>query len=303
MRHTLFILFILVASELQGIDYECLRETLAYKTPAFSYPIDIKSFKGKSSNENVLVCCHGYGSDNSLGDIIHQSKVSPCHIVSFNFPDYNIYSRGFDPKTTCYGTPYEILPALALLKTLAVDANADTISLYGFSAGGGAVVNILAALNTDKFDALLPQWGIALDDKPAILKALQKGVILLDAPLKSKEEIAEVTGTSRPGNDLLTQYYRNNGMRPIDALAAWQGLNLNVILFFQNPDASLTNRDDTLFAERLRQYNPKGRNTVIIKDEGGHCGFHTSLWKAYQSFILQPDCLSPNKAAHSTAQP
>ncbi|MFA6915087.1 MAG: hypothetical protein WC222_01705 [Parachlamydiales bacterium] len=275
-------LFLLYLTTAHAIEFSKLQQTLNTHSPYLSYPINIKAFKGKTSHENILVCCHGYASNYSLGKIIHDSNVSNNHIVSFNFPDYDIHERGFNYSTVCYGTPYEILPALVLLKTIVVDAGAENVSLYGFSSGGGAVVNIIAALNTPKFDTLLQKWGIDCSDKTKILAALQRGIILLDAPLKSREEISEVNGFSDKEFDFVTERYKANEMRPIDSLASFEGAPLNVVLFFQNPDPSLTNRDDELFAQRLRFYNAKGINKVIIADEGGHCGFHTSLWKAYQ---------------------
>lgn len=281
-KHTLFCCLLLYFLPNFGIEYSSLQQTLNTHMPRMSYPINIKTFKGKTSNEDILVCCHGYASNNSIGQIIHDSNVTSSHIVSFNFPDFDIHERGFNRSTVCYGSPYEILPALVLLKTIIIDGGADNVSLYGFSAGGGAVINIIATLNTSKFDPFLEEWGIYPCDKPRILKALSKGIILLDAPLKSREEIIEVNGGCDQDFDYLTTRYRLNDMRPIDSLSAFDNTAMNVVVFFQNPDTSLTNRDDALFGEKLKKYNSAGRNIITSADEGGHCGFHTSLWKAYQ---------------------
>jgi hypothetical protein len=263
-----------------------LQEALKQHIPHFGYPLDINIVRGNSADEGVILCCHGYGSDRSIANVISSYRVVKEHLVGFNFPDYQINNRRFDYQKVCYGTPYELLPALCILKAIVVDAKVNQVSLYGFSTGGGAVVNIVAALNTNRFDSLLQRWGIQASDKSTILSALQKGVILLDAPLKSKEEISDAKGHNS-ASDFLTKRYRDNQMRPLDALADWKGLRLSVVLFFQNPDTSLTNRDDHLFAQRLLKYNPEGRNKVIIANEGGHCGFHLSLWKTFNALIAE----------------
>lgn len=277
MRLRLLLLLQLLVFPLFGVEVKKVRELFSQEKPPFSYPLDITVWEGCSSNQNVILCCHGYGSDASIAEVIHSYGVVNDHLIGFNFPDYAIYQRNIHPTQITYGTINELLPALYLLKRLAVDGEVTTLSLYGMSCGGGAVVNIVAVLNGNRFAADLAKVGIGPIEKEKILAALQRGVILLDVPLKSMEEIEKVP-------TLRSERYRENDLRPIDSLAKWRGLQLNVILFFQKGDTSLTNRDDALFIERLRTYNPNGKNVVIEKDEGGHFGFHTSLWQAYQNF-------------------
>lgn len=268
---------------LEAVDIQTLVHVLHKDANPFSYPLNIQVFAGRSADEEVILCCHGYGGNYSLAEVIASYRIVPAHLVGFNFPDHDITSRNLTPAQMAYGTIHELLPAIYLLKKMAVDAKADKISLYGFSAGGAAVVNIIAVLNTPQHDQTLISYGVSPEDKKAILTALQHGVVLLDAPLKSMEEY----NAFHPGclkdslNMCQTQRYRENGMSPIEALAKWQGLTLSVVLFFQNPDEALSNRDDHLFIQKLLQANPQGRNITLIKSEGGHLGFHTSLWKGY----------------------
>ncbi|MBA2728702.1 MAG: hypothetical protein H0U49_11080, partial [Parachlamydiaceae bacterium] len=275
--------FITIAQSLEAVNIQTLVDGLHRGQPPFTYPLDIKVFKGKSTDEEVILCCHGFGGDSSIASVVASYQIVPAHLVGFNFPDYNITARNLSPSQVSYGSIDELLPAIYLLKKMAVEAQANKISLYGFSMGGGAVVNIIAVLNTSQNDQRLNSIGVSREDKQKILAALQKGVILLDAPLKSMEEYnaAHPAYQENPLNVWQTKRYRENGMRPIDALAKWQGLNLSVVLFFQNPDESLSNRDDALYMEKLLQANPKGRNMLLSGSEGGHLGFHTSLWKAY----------------------
>jgi hypothetical protein len=77
-----------------------------------------------------------------------------------------------------------------------IDQRLDAIDLYGFSAGGGAVINLIALLNTKTYDAELKKIGIDKKEKKKLLEAIQMGFILLDAPLKSVEEIMDFRGSS-----------------------------------------------------------------------------------------------------------
>jgi hypothetical protein len=280
MNKMLVLAFLTMCSLLGAVEIEKLAEVFSAQKEPFAYPLNIKALSGMG-NEDVILCCHGYGSNSRLINVIHSYGVVDAHLVGFNFPDHDITYKS-DHRYVKFGTVDELLPALYVLKLIVVDAGADKVSLYGFSAGGGAVVNMIGVLNTQEFDQRLAEKGITLQDKAAMLSAIQKGVILLDAPLKSMEEIA-ASKPSVPGGNIMEQNYHHNQMRPIDALQKWQGLVLNVVVFFQNPDEVLSNRDDSLFVQRVRQYNPLGVNKIFIADEGGHCGFHRSLWNAYNN--------------------
>ncbi len=275
------VLLLFFASSIEGVEIEKLKKVLYEQPHPFCYDLHITLHRGNTSDENVLICCHGYGSNYSLADTLKESHVVPSHIIGFNFPDHDILTKGFNASKITFGSIQEILPLIYLLKRVAVDANAEQISLYGFSSGGGALVNTIAVLNSDQYDKELQRFGIDKGGKEKILIAIQKGVVLLDAPLKSMDEIIEQHAYDRD-YAIVAQRYRFYQSRPIDSLAKWKGLTLSVVLFFQTPDQSLTNRDDPLFIRRLREYNPQGKTIVITRDEGGHCGFHHSLWRAWR---------------------
>lgn len=266
-----------------GVDVHTLKDVLNEKAP-FSYPLKAMVLPGENEDSDVMICCHGYGGNASLASVIHSSHVTSNHLVGFNFPDHDILTRKFNRSTVTYGSLQEILPALYILKKIVVDGGTEKVSLYGFSAGGGAIVNIIAVLNSPEYEQSLQNIGIGMQEKSKILAALQKGVILLDAPLKSMDEIVDTRG-NHPEIAYIAQRYNVNRMNPIDNLMKWQGLTLSVIVFFQNPDEAVANRDDALYAQRLRQFNPQGRNTILSSNEGGHCGFHHSLWQAYNTSL------------------
>jgi hypothetical protein len=268
---------------LAAVEIQSLANALHTNTTPFSYPLDVKVYRGKTPNAGVILCCHGYGGDNSIASIIASYRVVPDHLVGFNFPDYSIHSRNIPANQIAYGTVNELLPAVYLLKRIVIDAQAEKVSLYGFSAGGAAVVNIIAFLNASQDSNVLNSIGVTKDDVQKILVALQKGVILLDSPLKSIDEFnaAHPEASWDPNNALFTNRYLENGMNPIDSIAKWKGVDLSVVVFFQNPDEAISNRDDALFKEKLLSVNPKGRNIVLTGNEGGHLGFHRSLWKGF----------------------
>lgn len=245
----------------------------------FAYNVGIKILPSKAAGAGVTICCHGYGHSNRLADVLHSYQVFSDHIIGFNFPDYGITPQ-MDHVKSSFGTIHEILPLLYIVKRCVVDLQISRINLYGFSAGGGAIVNALASLNQSSHDEHLKTIGITLHDKKQILDALKSGLIILNCPLKSIEEVLAFRGTSREF-EILAERYAQNNMRPIDALHRLQGLTLNILLHFQNPDEILSNRDDALFIERLRSVNA-GTTTVVIGSEGGHNAFHASLWKQYK---------------------
>ena len=155
--------------------------------------------------------------------------------------------------------------------------------MYGFSAGGGAIINALATLNQTYHDESLEKISIFKETKKQLLDVLEKGLIILDCPLKSIEEIIALRGKIRE-LEILSDHYTKNNMNPIDVLNLLVGLNLNILLHFQNSDEILGNRDDMLFVERLKQAN-KGTTTVLLGFDGGHNTYHASLWNAYKEIL------------------
>ncbi len=199
----------------------------------------------------------GYSGDYRLGR--HLKKVGlKENIVSFNFPDYGIREGMFDAEKATFGTIQELLPAIYVLKKCVVEKGLHEIDLYGFSAGGGAAVNVLAVLNTSKYDKALKAHGITLEDKQKILKAIQSGIVILDAPLKSIDEVIAARGSTKE-LEIIAKHYQENDLRPIDSLRHLENLSLQVIVYFQSPDAVISNRDDALFIERLKNITAQAR--------------------------------------------
>jgi hypothetical protein len=215
---------------------------------------------------------------------IQQLNVLDATLISFNFPDHDIQDRNGCQLTS--GTSDELLPALYVLKKQVIDRGLKSIDLYGFSAGGGAVVNVIAALNNTAHDAKLKQIGIGHDEKRQLLNGIQRGLVVLDSPLKSVEEIIDLRGSTEE-LEILAKNYRENGLRPIDSLQRLTGLSLDIILHFQNPDEILFNRDDAFYIDRLKKANSKGTTAVVIGSDGGHVVPHTSLWQFYSQKISQ----------------
>lgn len=279
----LLIYLLMIISNIYPISKSELQNLLKQNHP-FSYDLGIKVMPGKQTNSGVTVCCHGYGSSCQIGEVVHSFKAIPDHIVSFNFPDYDCIRRKMTVEQTVFGKPEEIMPVLYLLKTLVIDGGVDTVSLYGFSAGGGAIINVLSFLNQTNHDHALKKIGIDAEGKKKIIAALKKGIIILDCPLKSMDEIMHF----RPGNDMniLAQRYRDNNMRPIDSIALLKGLDLTILVHFQNPDEMIGNADDALFIERLKNTNA-GKTYSVIASEGGHNTYHKSLWNEYKKIRKQ----------------
>jgi hypothetical protein len=280
LKKSLFLFFFL-ASALSAVEYRSLVSSL--QSNPFDYPLGIVTFEGKSENEPAMVCCHGYGGDEHVAAVLHAYGLIPDHLVGFRFPDYGKLAFSRPPETTCYGTIQEILPLLYILKQIAVFAQARQIDLYGFSAGGGAIVNALAVLVQYRYPQELLKIGINEKESKKILDAIEKGLIILDAPLKSMEEIVEARG-ALPPLVIIQKRYAKNHLRPIDSLEDLSPLKLNVLLYFEEPDSILSNRDDALFIERLRRANAKGFTEVVTGSSGGHNSLHAPLWEAYEAF-------------------
>ena len=285
MKFWLYLLMMMVNMSLHAISKDRLLELLSPKSiqSPFKYPIGIKVIPSSQANAEVMICFHGFGGSNYIADILRSHAAIHEHLVSFNFPDYNIFATGYDLSKIAYGTVQELLPGIYVIKKCVIDGNMSAINLYGFSAGAGAIVNILATLNSSRFDKELQQIGITQEDKEKMLAAIQKGYIIFNCPLRSVEEIIDYRGSS-PDLDFMAKRYRDNKLRPIDSLKGLEKLKLNVLVHFQVPDNILSNRDDQLFIQQLREYN-KGNTCVVIGNDGGHNVYHASLWKIYPEFM------------------
>lgn len=253
--------------------------------PPFEYDLHISTLPGKS--KRIMICFHGYGDNYEIASSLKNLKYIEATLISFNFPEYDIkQGRKYDPKKSTFGTIDELLPALYVMKQVVVDQSADSIDLYGFSAGGGALVNVIGLLNTQTYAAKLEEIGISTLEKEKILAAIQKGIVILDTPLKSIEEIIDFRGSTEEF-EILAKNYQSNNLRPIDSLLLLKGLLLDIFLHFQENDEILSNRDDNLYIERLKATQPNV--TVIMENDGGHMATHSSLWQSYLQKINQKD--------------
>lgn len=238
---------------------------------AFEHDLHLTTMPGKS--EAIMICLHGYGGSYKVAERIRQTTDVEETLISFNFPDHEI-SPEKDHTGCAFGTPKEILPVIHVLKKCIIDEKREQVNIYAISAGGGAFVNTLAALSTDR------DVGLTDEEKKTILQALSKGKIILDVPLKSVDEIIVFKGAD-PRMVLIAQRYRDNDMRPIDSLCKLKDLSLNIIVYIEEPDEILSNKDDTLYLERLQTANRLGKTVVISSKSGGHGGTHPDLWEYY----------------------
>ncbi len=250
----------------------------ATKLFGYSPSIEIVSTQDPCG-KTITITAHGYGANKNTGYYIAQHAPLTGHVITFNFPDHDI-TKEADPHTLKFGTINELLPLVYILK-MVVATGADAVNLYGFSAGGGAIVNVLALLNTNRFDEQLQRIGITQDDKADILQAVARGIVLLDAPLKSVDEIKDLRGTSDE-LELLAAQYKKNDLRPIDTVSKLAGLCLNIVLYFEYKDEIIYNRDDAEFISKLRMANACGVTRVVYGKNGGHVGNHKELWREYK---------------------
>lgn len=264
--------------ELFGVDASILQRNLQSCASPFDYSLNVTVYPSKNPSAGVTVCLHGSRADYSTGDFL--SKCVDENVVSFNFPEAG-QPVGAERRTSTRGTINEVLPAIYVLKQTMVAGNLNSMNIYGFSAGAGTLVNVLAVLNRNDYDSELAAIGVSESDKKAILQALQNGYVIIDCPFKSLDEILDVKGYD-PYWSALANLYVKNRLRPIDSLKDWNGLSLTVILNLQDPDAAVSNRDDKLFIGRLEEANKLGTTIVVISHDEGHVSYHPELWKAYR---------------------
>lgn len=246
--------------------------------PPFDYDLHLTRLSGE--NAKTMICFHGMGGNYRVAHALKKTTKLAETLVSFNFPDHSLKEGAYDPYKTTFGTIQELLPAIYVLKQVIVVEGNEEVNLYGFSAGGGAIINVLAILNSSRYDSFLTDINVTLKDKQKMLEVIQRGYIILDAPLKSVAEIIAFRGLTEELN-IVGKRYCTNEMEPIDILPQLANLALHFIVHFQVPDEILSNRDDELFIERLEQYNQKGTTSVVIGSDGGHIRPHYTLWEFY----------------------
>ncbi len=244
----------------------------------FKYDLHLTKLEG--TKKGVIICCHGMGGSYKVAEVLQQAGVKET-LVTFNFPDFEAKEGVSDIQKTTFGTIDELLPLIYVIKTCVIDEKKEEITLYGFSAGGGAIVNALATLNTHSYDLMLAGIGVGPKEKEEILAAIQRGFVLLDAPLKSIREVVASRGLS-PALEIIGKRYHDNHMEPIDVLEKLEKLALRVIVHFQTPDEVLSNRDDALYIEHLKKANSLGKTCVTMGVIGGHALPHPALWVCYE---------------------
>ena len=247
----------------------------------FLYDLGINIIESQHENAGIMLCFHGYGADSGIVHSVDAAHAVTDHLIGINFPDYSLSLKPYNPNTSAFGTINELLPMLFMLKKCVVDNNLSSINLYGFSAGGGALINMLAVLNQTTYDANLLTIGITPEMKNQMIRAIQNGIIILDCPMKSIDEIMDLRGTSYEFS-ILAERYKKNNMRPIDSIEKLKGLTLTILVHFQNPDEILSNRDDQMFIERLTTTN-SGTTYTTTGNNGGHNTIHTAMWKKYKN--------------------
>lgn len=243
----------------------------------FDYPLNLTFLEKNKSI--ITLCCHGYGSNSSFVSTLSSAPDSLGSLIGFNFPDFDITQKS-ENYTSTFGTFEEIAPLLYLLKFYTENDNVEVLNLYGFSAGGGAVINALSILHNHQHPEKLLWLGITPYDTQSILNKLKKGHIILDCPLKSIQEIIDFRGISSELK-VLAERYKKNNMNPIDTLISLKGINLSIFLHFQENDEILSNRDDKLFIERLKKAN-NGFTYFFKGNDGGHNVLHSSFFNFYR---------------------
>lgn len=254
---------------------------LAYAHP-FAYDLHVTTHGAHA--EHALVCVHGYGGDYTIGARVAQASGTQARVVSFNLPDFCMTKRKVDPLATSFGTKDELLPVFYCIKQL-LDQNVQRIDLYGFSAGAAVIINCLATLASGRYRGDLAQIGFTRSHAKRLIALLEKSVVLLDAPLKSLEEIVTLRPHEAQLLEQMAHRYAHNNLRPIDSIRLLKNLKLHIVVYFETPDQTVGNRDDELFANRLTLVNSLGTTTILRGSHGGHNGVHTPLWQAYVRII------------------
>lgn len=245
----------------------------------FDYDLHLTRIEGTTGR--TLICFHGLAANYQVADRIKLEGNLHDTLISFNFPEYDLLSRITEVESVTLGTVKELLPAAWVLKKCVTEMNMQVLNIYAFSNGAGVFINLLSALNTSRFDSELKQIGILAEDKRMILDAIERGFIILDSPLKSVSEVIDHQYVI-PEILEVAKRYQTNDLEPIDQLKHLENLALHVILHFQKPDDTLTNRDDDLYIERLMKANSKGTVEIVYGTDGGHLAPHTTLWNYYQ---------------------
>ena len=53
-------------------------QKLLHENP-FKYNLDVKIVSGKKKSDNVTICCHGYGHNNQIVDVVNSHAIISSH--------------------------------------------------------------------------------------------------------------------------------------------------------------------------------------------------------------------------------
>src|ERR1700678_1483675 len=118
---------------------------LSFANHSFQYDLHLSYTPGKSSK--VMILAHGMGGNYNIAESVKVEKT----LISFNFPDHDYSHRAIKAEETTYGTIDELLPLLYVIKKSVLIDGHQEVDLYGFSAGGGAIINAIGVLNTTRY--------------------------------------------------------------------------------------------------------------------------------------------------------
>lgn len=272
--------------QMQRLEKKLEVEIAAKAKELFPYSLDTEILLGEEEvlSDSITLSLHGSGANKEHGRDIKSNSYLQGPVMIFNFPDHDISDWDtYDFVHSAFGTIDELLPVLFLLKQC-LDNGITKISVHGFSAGGGVLVNVLAVLNSDGYADEFERIGIKHSDRQQMISALRAGIIMLDCPLRSIGELIDLRGETEDLT-ILAKKYRENNMIPIDRLEGLQGLGLNILLYFKDNDEVFSNRDENLYAERLNTYNASGQTTVIRGPSGQHNDPSLPLWEHYRDMV------------------
>jgi len=127
----------------------------------FFYDLHVTQ-EGPLDAKKVVICFHGAGGNYQLP---HPKEIEGIRWICFNFPDHDQNPRTVRAENVSFGTFQELLPAFYVLKKSIVEEGSQDVIIYGYSAGGGALINCLALLQNSTYDDRLKEIGISSKDK------------------------------------------------------------------------------------------------------------------------------------------
>lgn len=108
----------------------------------------------------------------------------PCPGIGFNFPDSQAIEFPLDLMKSSFGQISDMEPALYVLN-LARKAGFPAVNIFAHSRGAATAVNLVAELKCGRHKKELEKLDIDEQARQQMLEMVQRGQILLNAPLKS----------------------------------------------------------------------------------------------------------------------